>query len=93
MLEHCALKRKLKHIKELDATFAVFNAINVVDLNALIYAISGLIAHHSDEIERRKAQKKAAAAKAAAATVVGGKSKGGKVNIARSPDTQHKNAG
>ena len=35
------LKRKLKHIKELDATFAVFNAINVVGLNALIYAISG----------------------------------------------------
>ena len=27
------LKRKLKDIKEVDATFAVFNASNVVDLN------------------------------------------------------------
>ena len=72
------LKRKLKDIKELDATFAVFNASNSVDLDALIYAINGLIAHHSEEIERRKAQKKAAAAKAAAAAAAGGKSQGGK---------------
>ncbi|CAE7450270.1 unnamed protein product [Symbiodinium sp. CCMP2592] len=72
------LKRKLKDIKEMDATFAVFNASNSVDLDALIYAINGLVAHHSEEIERRKAQKKAAAAKVAAATAAGGKSQGGK---------------
>ncbi|CAE7036585.1 unnamed protein product [Symbiodinium sp. CCMP2592] len=72
------LKRKLKDIKETDATSAVFNASNSVDLDALIYAINGLVAHHSEEIERRKAQKKAAAAKVAAATAAGGKSQGGK---------------
>ncbi|OLP99528.1 hypothetical protein AK812_SmicGene17907 [Symbiodinium microadriaticum] len=70
------LKRKLKDIKELDATFAVFNASNSVDLDALIYAVNGVIAHHSEEIERRKTQKKAAAAKVAAATAAGGKGKG-----------------
>ena len=67
------LKRKLK---DLDATFAVFNASNSVDFNALIYAGNGVIAHHSEEIERRKTQKKAAAAKVAAATAAGGKGKG-----------------
>ena len=72
------LKRKLKDIKELDATCAVFYASNSVDLDALIYAINGLIAHHSEEIERRKTQKKAAAAKVAAAAAAGGKSQGGK---------------
>ena len=70
------LKRKLKDIKELDATLAVFNASNSVDLDALIYAGNGVIAHHSEEIERRKTQKKAAAAKVAAATAAGGKGKG-----------------
>ena len=73
------LKRKLKDIKEMDATFAVFNAGNSVDLDVLICAINGVIAHHSEEIEKRKAQKKtAAAAKTAAAIAVGGKSQGGK---------------
>ena len=72
------LKRKLKDIKELDATFAVFNASSSVDLDALIYENNGLIAHHSEEIERRKTQKKAAAAKVAAAAAAGGKSQGGK---------------
>ena len=70
------LKRKLKDIKELDATFAVFNASNSVHLDALIYAVNGVIAHQSEEIERRKTQKKAAAAKVAAATAAGGKGQG-----------------
>ena len=67
------LKRKLKDIKQLDATFAVFNAGNSVDLDALICAINGVIAHHSEEIEKRKAKKAAAAAKTAAAIAAGGK--------------------
>ena len=70
------LKRKLKDIKELDATFAVFNASNSVDLDAWIYAVNGVIAHQSEEIERRKTPKKAAAAKVAAATAAGGKGQG-----------------
>ena len=48
------LKEKLRHVSELKATFAMWNASGSNDLDALIRAIDGILSEYKDEIAKRK---------------------------------------
>ena len=79
------LKEKLRHVSELKATFAMWNASGSNDLDALIRAIDGILSEYKDEMAKRKDRKKAAAAKASATMAAAGKA-GGKGNKNRTKD-------